>query len=652
MDNNYNSRMNDEINAAVSRMINFLNNGEFEQADASADYLLHLYPGFGSAYIGKLLAEFHLKELNDLLYTEASFTGSENYKHALYYSDPGTQRFLKAAPYENFYLRAKKKMTEDPSDAGLRVAAGMFRQISSYRDSAQFYRECSAAVEKNRLNELYQKALELMNSASDERSWQAAADAFAPIDGYNDSREKRNVCLQKANEFRMDAVYNAAKAPEDCDTVEELEESLRKYESISGWKDAGDRAEKCRNMLHDYQQAVKSKNSTRILAVVTAVLLIAVACGVYFVIIPLSKYNHGNELIQQGLYDEAAEVFASLKGYRDSETKIREIREAKLEGRYEEAVSLLNEGKYLEASEAFAAMENYRDSAEKAADSKKLYLDQQYNEAVQLIASDHLVEGIEILLVLGDYRDSAEVIESALTAKAQALSKMSTSSAAAELESLDPEITTSILERMDAEKVFHLNLYAAVEGDILSFGKYEQDNDTENGNESIEWIVLDHQKGFITMISRYALDVQPYHEEPVEITWEESSLRKWLNDDFYNSAFSEAEKAMIIPAHNENPILDGQSVDETATDDMVYLLNNTEAGQLFGSDDARRAEATAYAVQRGADLEDGYASWWLRSSGYDLRNAAYVYSDGAVHHNGIYVSSTQDAVRPVIQIMP
>ena len=652
MGSNYNSSMNNEINAAVSRMINFLKNGEYEQADASADYLLHLYPGFGSAYIGKLLAEFHLNELNDLLYTDASYTGSDNYKHALYYSDPDTQRFLKTAPYENFYLRAKKKMEDDPTDTGMRVAAGMFRQISGYRDSDELFRKCSAAVEKNRLNELYQKAVELMNSASDENSWQAAADAFACVNGYSDSGEKRNECLQKANEFRMDAVYNSAVAPEECETLEALKDSLRKYESIKEWKDAGERAEKCRKMIHDYQQAVKSKTRIRILAVVLSILLIAVACGVIFVIIPLSKYNRGNELINKGQYDEAAEVFASLNGYRDSETKIREIREMVRENRYQAAISLMNEGKYLEASEAFAEMEGYKDSIEKAAEAKSLYLEKQYNDAVQLIASDHLVEGIQILLVLGDYKDSPEVINNALTAKAQSISLLSTAEVAAELESMDPEITTSILERMDAEKVAHLTLFAAVDGDILNFGQYEQDNDAENGEEPIEWIVLDHQKGYITMISRYALDTRPYNEDPAEITWEDSSLRKWLNDDFYPSAFSQEEKAMIIPAHNDNPAFSENLADAAETDDLVYLLNNTEAEQFFETDDERRVKATAYALEKGAETEDGYASWWLRSSGYDLRNAAYVYTDGAVHHNGIYVFSAQDAVRPVIQIMP
>ncbi len=651
--NNYdNSGINSEINAAITRIINSLKNGEYEQADASADYLLHLHPGFGSAYIGKLLAEFHLKELNDLLYTESSYTDSDNYKHALYYSDPETQRFLKTAPYENFYLRAKEKMSGNPSDANLRVAAGMFRQISGYRDSEQLFRKCSSIVESHRLDELYQKAEELMNSASDEQSWQAAADAFANVNGYGDSVEKRNECLKKVNEIRMDDVYNTAVDPEKCETLEALEDSLLKYESISGWKDAAEKAKQCRDIINNYKSAVRSKNRIRIFAVIGTVLLIAAVCSALFVFIPLTKYNRGNELLQKGLYIEAAEVFSSLKGYRDSETKVREIEAAVLEEYYQKAVSLLNEGQYSEASEAFAAIESYKDSAEKASEAKSMYLDDQYNKAVILIESDHLAEGIEILLKLNDYRDSADVIDSALTAKARALSEMETAAAAEELESMDPEITTSILERMTPEKISRLEMFASVDGDFLNFGQYEQDNDPENGKEAVEWIVLDHQKGIITMISRYALDVLPYNETPEKIEWKDSDLRRWLNGDFYDSVFSEEEKALIITAENDNPVYFDDLTEEAATDDRVYLLNNTEAEQFFKSDADRRAEATAYTAEKGAELEDGYASWWLRSSGYDLRNASYVYSDGSIHHNGIYVFSTQDAVRPVIRIMP
>ena len=85
--------------------------------------------------------------------------------------------------------------------------------------------------------------------------------------------------------------------------------------------------------------------------------------------------------------------------------------------------------------------------------------------------------------------------------------------------------------------------------------------------------------------------------------------------------------------------------------DRVSLLSISEAEQYFPSDPDRRAEATVYAAERGANTdEEGYASWWLRTAGFDRRNAAYVYSDGSVHYNGIYTTSSQDSVRPVIRI--
>lgn len=42
-------------------------------------------------------------------------------------------------------------------------------------------------------------------------------------------------------------------------------------------------------------------------------------------------------------------------------------------------------------------------------------------------------------------------------------------------------------------------------GDIFKFGSYEQDNDTSNGKEDIEWLVLEVKDGKALLISKYAL---------------------------------------------------------------------------------------------------------------------------------------------------
>jgi hypothetical protein len=78
-------------------------------------------------------------------------------------------------------------------------------------------------------------------------------------------------------------------------------------------------------------------------------------------------------------------------------------------------------------------------------------------------------------------------------------------------------------------------------GGYVTFGSYEQDNDLSNGKEDIEWLVLARENNKALLISRYSLDNQPYSEHTEEVPWENCSLRKWLNDNFLNEAFSSDE---------------------------------------------------------------------------------------------------------------
>ena len=83
-------------------------------------------------------------------------------------------------------------------------------------------------------------------------------------------------------------------------------------------------------------------------------------------------------------------------------------------------------------------------------------------------------------------------------------------------------------------------------GDMVFFGHYEQDNDLTNGKEAIEWQVVDVQDdGSYILVSRYALDEKKFNEEYVDVTWKTSTLRKWLNEDFFNTAFSTQEQTVI-----------------------------------------------------------------------------------------------------------
>lgn len=191
-----------------------------------------------------------------------------------------------------------------------------------------------------------------------------------------------------------------------------------------------------------------------------------------------------------------------------------------------------------------------------------------------------------------------------------------------------------------------------VEGEYIKFGAYEQDNNTSNGKEDVEWLVLEVKDGKALVVSKYVLDCKQYNTSDTDVTWETCTLRNWLNNDFIDAAFSADEKSMIPtvtvsadknPEYSTNP--------ENATQDQVFLLSITEANKYFGSDSARQCKPNDYAIANGVYVSssNGNCRWWLRSHGDYQNTAAYVYYDGSVGEYGYYVS-VGEAVRPAMWI--
>lgn len=190
-------------------------------------------------------------------------------------------------------------------------------------------------------------------------------------------------------------------------------------------------------------------------------------------------------------------------------------------------------------------------------------------------------------------------------------------------------------------------------GNYIKFGAYEQDNNTSNGKEDVEWLVLEVKDGKALVISKYALDCQQYNTSYTDVTWETCTLRKWLNNDFLGAAFSADEKSMIptvTVSADKNP--DYSTNPGNTTQDQVFLLSITEANKYFSSDSARQCKPTEYAVAGGAyvNRSNGNCWWWLRSPGSDQNDAAYVFCDGDVFESGDGVDDADTAVRPALWI--
>ncbi|MBR6383016.1 MAG: DUF4214 domain-containing protein [Lachnospiraceae bacterium] len=120
-------------------------------------------------------------------------------------------------------------------------------------------------------------------------------------------------------------------------------------------------------------------------------------------------------------------------------------------------------------------------------------------------------------------------------------------------------------------------------GDIIKFGKYEQDGNLSDGKEDIEWQVISVKKGKAYVVSKYSLTQRPYHPNSDIVTWETCDLRHWLNNDFYDEAFSESEKNLIplVTVENKNnPYVDIDGGNDT--EDKVFLLSLEDCETYFG----------------------------------------------------------------------
>ena len=199
-------------------------------------------------------------------------------------------------------------------------------------------------------------------------------------------------------------------------------------------------------------------------------------------------------------------------------------------------------------------------------------------------------------------------------------------------------------------------------GDIFIFGSYEQDNDTSNGKEPIEWIVLSKNDKEMLVLSKYALDSQPYNKELTSITWEDCTLRKWLNNEFYANAFNKTEQGLIKNTKLEN--IDNSRYGTSGgndTKDKVFLLSEMEmnnsglVGAYYGDNNKGRCVATAYAVAQGAyyyiaDNGEKILDWWLRSPGIIDLQAARVDVLAQVDTTGVRVDLNNAGVRPALYI--
>ena len=192
--------------------------------------------------------------------------------------------------------------------------------------------------------------------------------------------------------------------------------------------------------------------------------------------------------------------------------------------------------------------------------------------------------------------------------------------------------------------------------ELFEFGAYY--DKSADVKEPILWRALDRDGDYTFAVTEFCIDKKPYNNDFSTTSWEECSLRSWLNNEFYNLAFSEEEKARIktttVPT-SFNPSTFMSSGDPT--EDKIFLLSLEDVlGGLFNGDEDAIAKPTEYAISQGVvELDGGACYWWLRTPG--APNAALVVEeDGQMRSlgkpvTGAFLMDFGICVRPAMWVM-
>jgi hypothetical protein len=224
-----------------------------------------------------------------------------------------------------------------------------------------------------------------------------------------------------------------------------------------------------------------------------------------------------------------------------------------------------------------------------------------YSQAVKLMEEEKYEEAASAFEEMNGYKDSSEKQQEAIEKYQEYL--------------LQAEFIT---------------LTEAEIGDTVTFGNYYTSN---------EWVVLDEKDGCKLLISKYAIETKYYNEKDVTTTWENSSIRNWLNSVFVDIAFDDYESQIIKYTNVVND--DNRQYDIAGgndTEDEIFLLSIDEFEKYYP--DGERLT-----------LHEGvFVYWWLRSPGKNSDYAAYVSGSGKLEYFGCNVARQKYGIRPALWI--
>ena len=165
-------------------------------------------------------------------------------------------------------------------------------------------------------------------------------------------------------------------------------------------------------------------------------------------------------------------------------------------------------------------------------------------------------------------------------------------------------------------------------GNVVTFGNFE--------GKPIRWKVLEENGKIRLLFAEDIITNRAFNKERDNVNWEKCTLRRWLNQDFLNQAFTLKERMSIFATRRDNPKNREWSTDcGPKTMDKAFVFNHDEIEHYLPNPE-----------DRGLD-----EWWWTRTMGHNVLSAECVYMDGSIYDIGLNIAQTEIGVRPCIWVM-
>lgn len=274
---------------------------------------------------------------------------------------------------------------------------------------------------------------------------------------------------------------------------------------------------------------------------------------------------------------------------------------------YDYAMARFEEGKYEVARDRFETLNGFRDSEDKIVECDErlaeIELQERYTKAMERLA------------------DSPEGAYSAMRALAE--------------DGYAPAIEALATPEFQAAREAYYGV-----GNMIFFGTYLKPVE-HSGSGRLDWRIVARDGDRALLVSYEVVDDHPYHDTEETVTWADSSIRRWLNSEFLDIAFTPEEQALIQLTWVEDG--GGEGV---PSQDRIFLLSYDEACRYLTGSDGLKGRPTEY--MRTLTYYNRFCPWMLRPVEADITTVPGIDSEGEL--TTLHPRYDPSGVRPAMWI--